>query len=207
MPQLLSETQICNLALSKLGPGGGYLTDLNSDDSEQAEALRRVYVAVRDEVLEAHPWRFAQARAALSAEADAPEWGYSYQYSLPSDCLKLLAIEGLPLATSNSPTAYSPTVSAAYAIEGMTLLTDYVAPLNIRYLKRVTATGLFSPTFVAALAARLADEVCETITKSTTRRQALQAEYQLKLKMARRSDQMGRAPIPAPDGAWVSSRL
>lgn len=197
MPSTLSDTEICNLALGKLGPGGGFLVDLASDDTVQGEALRRVYVGIRDEVLEAHPWTFAQARAALSADVLAPTWGYAYQYTLPAEFLKILAIEGL----TNVETS-----SAAYVIEGVKLLSDYVAPLNIRYLARVTNTGLFSPTFVAALSARLADEVCETITKSTTRRQNLQTEYLLKLKLARRSDQMGRAPQRAPDGAWVDSR-
>jgi len=198
LPSTLTATQICNLALSKLGPGGGYLTDLDTDDTEQAEALRRVYVACRDEVLEAHTWRFAQKRAALDANDDEPEWGYAVQYELPEDCLRVLAIEGLVLP--------NPTGAAAYVVEGAMLLTDIEEPLNIRYLAQITDTTLFSPTFVAALAARIADEVCEVITKSTTRRERLQIEYRARLMQARRSDQMGRAPQPVPDGSWVDSR-
>ena len=96
--------------------------------------------------------------------------------------------------------------AAAYVVEGAMLLTDIEEPLNIRYLAQITDTTLFSPTFVAALAARIADEVCEVITKSTTRRERLQIEYRARLMQARRSDQMGRAPQPVPDGSWVDSR-
>jgi len=195
MPQQLTDTEIANLALSKLGPGGGYLTSLETDDTEAAEALRRVYVAVRDEVLEAHAWRFARKRDALAADPAPPTWGFALQYTLPSDCLKVLAVKG-----------YAVNWTSAFEEEDGKLLTDITAPLYIRYLARVTNTGKFSPTFVAALAARLADEVCEVITKSSSKREKLQSEYLAKLKAARRSDNLGAASQPPPDGAWNDGR-
>lgn len=195
MPQSLTDTEIANLALSKLGPGGGYLTDLSTDDSVAGDALRRVYVAIRDEVLEAHAWSFAQKRAVLAADVAEPLWGYENQFTLPNDCLKLLAIEGVAVLNG-----------AAYTIEDDKLLTDIEAPLNVRYLARVTNPGKYSATFVSALAARLADEVCETITKSTSKREGLMREYLLKLKQARRVEGIGRAPAPPPDGSWNDAR-
>lgn len=195
MPSTLTSTEIANLALSKLGPGGGYLTDLETDDSVAGEALRRSYVPIRDEVLEAHGWGFATKRAALAADVAVPSWGYDLQYTLPSDCLKVLAV-------------LNPTLTnvQAYAEEDGKLLTDIAAPLYIRYLARVTDTSKFSGTFVAALSARLADEVCETITKSTTKREKLQREYLGKLILARKLDNLGKASQPPPDGAWNDSR-
>lgn len=195
MPSTLTDTEIANLALSKLGPGGGYVVDLSTDDTVAGEALRRVYPAIRDEVLEAHGWGFATKRADLAADTTAPSWGYDARYALPSDCLKILALQ--------SPTA---SFVQAYAEEDGFILTDEPAPLYIRYLARVTNPGKFSGSFIAALAARLADEVCEVITKSTTRRQALQVEYRAKLIMARKFDNLGRASQPPPDGRWNDSR-
>lgn len=192
MPSSLTVTEIANLALSKLGPASGYLTDFDSDDSVEAEALRRVYNAVRDEVLESHPWRFAQRRANLAADVEVPAWGYAVSYGLPDDCLRVLAIEpGLQ----------------PFVVEGEKLLTDATAPLYIRYLARITDTSKFSPTFVAVLAARLADEICEVITKSATRRERLQLEYRAKLMLARKTDNVGRAPVAPPEGAWLDSRV
>lgn len=192
MPSTLTITEIANLALSKLGPGGGYLTDFETDDSEAADALRRVYVAIRDEVLETHPWRFAQRRTNLAADPVAPDWGYAVQYALPEDCLRVLAIEpGLQ----------------PFIVEGDRLLSDATAPLYIRYLAKITDTSKFSPTFVAALAARLADEICEVITKSTTRREKLQFEYVAKMRTARKIDNFGRAGTPPPEGAWLDARV
>lgn len=195
MPQLLSATEIANLALSKLGPGGGYLTDLDTDATVAAEALRRVYVGIRDEVLESGSWDFATKRASIAVDVTAPTWGYAYRYALPSDFLRLRAILGFAVLAG-----------AAYTIEDGYILTDIETPLKIRYIARVTVTTKFSPTFVAALAARLADEVCETITKSTARRERLQLEYRAKLMEARRADGRGRAPTPPPEGSWNDAR-
>ena len=192
MPSTLTETEIANLALAKLGPGGGYVTDLTSDDSVQADALRRAYVPIRDEVVESFPWRFAQSRASLAADTATPAWGYDLQYSLPSDCLRVLAIE-----PGQQP----------FVVEGDKLLTDATAPLYIRYLARITDTSKFSPVFVAALAARLADEVCEVITKSSTRREKLMLEYRAKMMLAKKVEGYGRAGVPPPEGAWLDSRV
>ena len=196
MPSTLTATEIANLALSKLGPGGGYLTDLETDDSEAAEALRRVYVGIRDEVLEAHGWGFATKRAALAADVAVPDWGYDLQYTLPADCLKVLAVKNASVMDYQ-----------AYAEESGKLLTDLTAPLYIRYLARVTDTSKFSATFISALAARLADEVCETITKSTAKREKLQLEYRVKVMAARKLDNLGKASQPPPDGSWNDARL
>ena len=101
---------------------------------------------------------------------------------------------------------FGPSEEAVIKAAADKLLTDNEAPLNIRYLARVTNPGKYSATFVAALAARLADEVCETITKSTTKREGLMREYLLKLKQARRVDGMGRATQPPADGSWNDAR-
>jgi hypothetical protein len=195
MPSTLTDTEIANLALSKLGPGGGYVVDLSTDDTVAGEALRRVYAAIRDEVLEAHGWGFATKRAALAADPTAPAWGYDLRYPAPSDSLKVLAVRN-PLVDETQ----------AYSEEDGYILTDITAPLYVRYLTRVTNPGKFSATFIAALAARLADEICETITKSAARRDKLQKEYGGKLIMARKFDNLGRASQPPPDGRWNDSR-
>ena len=192
MASALSKTQLANLALSKLGPGGGYITDIDSDTSVQAQAARRTFDAVQGEVNEVHPWRFARARAALAADTKAPAWGFATQFILPPDFLRILSVEG-----SN----------ANYEVEGSVLLSDDSGPLNIRYLARVLDTSRFSPTFIAAFTARWAVELCPTITKSTSKRDDLWAEYQEALKQARRTDSMGSASEPAADGDWLNSRI
>lgn len=194
MPSTLTVTEIANLALSKLGPGGGYLTDFNTDQTVQAQAARRTYVAMRDLVLEAHPWRFARGRAALAADSPAvPAWGYALQYTVPSDFLRLLSIEDW---------------DGDYEVEAGKILTDSTAPLNIRYLAQVTDTSKFSPTFIDALATRWAAELAPTIVKSTTKRQDLLAEFmKVSLPLARKVEAFGAMSRREPDSDFLNARV
>ena len=192
MASTLTKTQLANLALTKLGPGGGFITDFDTDTTVQAQACRRTFDAICDEVNEAHHWRFARARAALAADTTTPAWGFDNRFPLPSDFLRILAVEG---------------ANVAYEVEGAYLLCDDAGPLNIRYLARVTDLSLFTPNFVSAFTTRWAHELSSTIVKSSTRRESLGEEYKEILKLARKTDAMGSASIPAADGDWNNSRL
>lgn len=193
MPSTLTTTELANIALSKLGPGGGYITAFETDSSVQAQSARRTYVAIRDEVMEAHPWRFARRRVAAAADdPEVPAWGFALQYTLPNDCLRVLSVEG---------------EGVTYEVEDGKLLTDETGPLNIRYLAQVTDTSKFSPTFVAAMTTRWAIEMCPTITKSGTKRQDLWTEYRGLLAQARKTDGFGVVSQPPKDGSWNDSRL
>jgi hypothetical protein len=183
-------TQIANLALSKLGPGSGYLTDLASDTTTAGQALNRTYEMVRDEVLEAHPWNFAVKRAELAADVDTPEWGYDYQYSLPSDCLRFLSMDG---------------EKVDYQVEMDKLLVDEEGPLSIRYISRVTDTSKFSPTFVAMLSVRWAFEISSVVDSRVTAAQ-LWEMYQRQLAQAKRADAQANQPEALPDGDWLNAR-
>ncbi len=191
MPSTLTATEIANLALTKLGPGSGFLTDLDTDTSTVAQACRRTYVAVRDLVLEAHPWRFARKRTNLSAAVATPSWGFDHQYELPSDCLRVLSVEG----------------SVIYEQEDGLLLCNEDGPLYVRYLARVTDTSKFSPTFVQALASRWAAELAVPVTKSHSRRTELLEEFlRVDLTQARKSEGFGAVPEKASDGDWLDAR-
>ena len=190
MASTITATQIANLALSKLGPGSGYLTDLASDTTIAGQALNRTYEMVRDEVQEAHPWNFCTRRAQLAADTAAPLWGFNNQYTLPADCLRFLSIEGRKVE---------------YQLEGDKILVNDDGPLNIRYLARVADTSKYSPTFVAALAARWAFEICNVVEARVTPDQ-LWAIYQRLMSQAKRADAQANASEELPDGDWLDAR-
>lgn len=193
MPSTLTRTNIVNLALVKLGPGGGFITDYAGDQSVQGTTARLVYEPMRDLVIEAHPWRFARARAQLAADSAAPTWGFEKQYTLPPDFLRLLSIEGAELE---------------YEVEGGFLLCNEAGPLNIRYLKRVTDEALFTPSYVTALATRIAAELAPTITQSSSKRTDLLTEFEkVDLPRGQRTDRYGAAASKAKDGSWNDSRV
>ncbi len=187
-----SVVEIANLALGKLGPGSGFITSFESDATVEAVTARRTYEPMRDLVLESHPWRFARKRAAVGADGDTPEWGYDLQYAVPADFLRLLSIENY---------------DGDYEVEGGFILTDAEAPLNIRYLAKIEDAGVFSPTFVDALATRWAAEMAMTVTKSSKQQQDLITMYEkVCLPRARRVEHFGAVSRREPDSDFLRSR-
>jgi hypothetical protein len=60
----MTETEIANLALSLIA--GKSLTDIDTDETQQARVCRKWFDAARDEALALHPWNFATKRARLT---------------------------------------------------------------------------------------------------------------------------------------------
>lgn len=184
-----SNVGIANRALQKLG--GGYIANF-LDNSKEARAVNRAYDFIRQAVLRSHPWNFALRRAALTASAAAPAFGYDLQYQLPTDCLRVLEVQG---------GEYQP-----YQVEGRLILTDQAAPLKIRYVADITDPNQFDALFIEAFASRLAVELCEDLTQSNAKRQLAQGEYQAALREARRIDGQENPPDDLPETDWLLSR-
>jgi hypothetical protein len=86
---MASVVDICNGALNQLGA----TTILSlTEDSKNARLCNSRFTQVRDAVFRSHPWNCLQKRQELAADTDAPAWGFSYAYTLPADCLRLLLI-------------------------------------------------------------------------------------------------------------------
>ena len=87
---MASVVQICNSALNQLGASS--ITAL-TDDSKNARLCNERYTTVRDAVFRSHPWNCLVKRIQLAQDTDTPPWGFTYQYTLPSDCLRVLQIK------------------------------------------------------------------------------------------------------------------
>jgi hypothetical protein len=61
--------------------------DINHRTKQKKNAR---YTQVRDSLFRSHPWNCLQKRVALAADTATPAWGFSYQFTLPADCLRLL---------------------------------------------------------------------------------------------------------------------
>lgn len=196
-----SEVSIANRALLKLGA-----TRINSfdEDSVAASSINAIYQSIRDTECRAYVWRFLLARAELPALDSTPDFGYSYQYQEPTDCLRLIQVGEYYVANLNNYVVKS---DASFSLEGNLILTNIAAPLKIRYLRRVTDTTVFDPNFVEMLACKLATELCEIVTNSASKRQLLTAEYKEARQTALRSNSLEVASESLPDNSWVLSRL
>ncbi len=185
---MTSRVEICNRALDKLGSAA--ITSLD-DNVKSARACARMFDSVRDAELRDHQWNFATARASLPALDEVPVYGFSKQYQLPGDCLKVVEINPV----------------ADWKIEGRRLLTNITAPLRIKYIRRVRDTSSFDALFTEALAARLAQELSETLTQSNSKKRAAQEDYAQAIRRARRADAIEGTADALAETSWIKARF
>ncbi len=146
-------------------------------------------------------------RTSLSALSDEPEWGYSLQYRLPSDCLRVVQVNDFYVIPGFGDFIGSGPDEEPFKIEGGKILTDFTAPLKIRYLRRVTNSGEFDAAFVEAFAYDLAFEACESITQSTTKKESLRQGRRDEILDAIRANAIELPPQVQADDAWIASRF
>ncbi len=196
----MATVDIVNRALSKLGEAR--LTSL--DDPVKAAGLAKsLYDAVVDSEMAAHSWNFAKARLMLPAEAERPPFGWPYQYILPQDCLRVLSVGDWP------PAALSNYINAdqrLYTLEGGRILSRLEPPLPLIYIARVTDSALYPAEFKEALAAKLAVEMVEDLSGSTSKREMAWREYDLAIRQAKRVNAIALPPLNLADDSWLTAR-
>lgn len=199
---MASKTDIANRALTKLGDDR--IIDL-LDDTERARTINSLYNSCRDAELRAHVWNFAVRRVALPRLITIPAFGFKFEYQIPSESLRLIQVGewwhwwGMDDYVTMS--------TAEFQVEGRKILTDFDAPLKIRYIERVDDPGLYDALFVESFACRLAIEACERLTQSNTKLQAIEEQYKETIRMATRVDAIENPPEQLPDESWMLSRL
>ena len=169
MGSLQSKIAIWNMALDHLKEA-----PLSSTTDEDAfcKWLQRNYDQTRDYVLGRYIWKFAQARAAIAAESAAPAFGWTKQFVMPSDMIRLIPL------TLNGAWMGTP---IAYELEGnangdQVVLCNWDAgALNIRYIRRITNEGKFTNDFCEVLAIRLARRMAHWATGKNSLVQTLDA--------------------------------
>ncbi len=172
----VSSVSICNQALSWLGANP--ITAL-TDNTPEGRICDANYENLRDAVLEAREWSFATARAQLNTLAASPSWGPGIAFQLPADQLRVLSV--------HEDTGQR--VRGAWTIEGDALIIEK-ASVNIRYIRRVEAPKKFSPSFVQALAARIAADSALPLVQSARMQKDMWTLYERKLKDAAALDGM-----------------
>jgi hypothetical protein len=192
----LSQVQIVNLALTKLGQDRVIAI---TDDNEAARVMRSLWDITRDTLLAGFPWKFAIKRASLPALVEAPAGSdWSLQYALPEECLRLVQV-------GESVNFYSTTFET-FALEGGVILTNEPAPLFVRYVQRVENTGLWPVLFGQSMAMRLALDACEKLTTSNSKQQAAAMAYEVAIREAKRQSAIERPPQRQAESDWLASR-
>lgn len=212
---MTSETDIANLALTRIGHG---TISSMSQGNKAADRCALHYPICRDTLLRAHPWNFAIRRATLAQSSVTPNHEFDYYHVLPADFLKMLR-------TSWEADGYSST--AVYGFPGMNGYGGQMAPyrlesvsgvgrciaanesvVSIEYIAQITDTAQFDPLFVDVLAQRLAAELAADFTDTQSVSKAMWDIYQMKLQEARTADAQEGTPREIVDvSPWIMARI
>lgn len=184
---MASKVEIANIALNTIGEDP--ITAF-TDDDKAARVINLRYESVRRAVLRAHPWNCVIARSSLAQDTATPDFGFDYQYSLPSDFLRVVRL--------SDPNIH-------YRIEGKKLLTD-ASTVNLIYIKNETDVTKYDALLYEAVAARLAQEIAMPITNDKEMVDMANSLYESKLAEARSIDAMEEGPFQFESDLWLDSR-
>lgn len=142
---MASKVKICNRALTRLGQAR--ITSL-SDDTAPARACNAIFDDVAEDVISMGSWPSATFRASLAQSATTPEWGYDYQYQLPTDpkCLSVISINECKPGLID------------HRIENGYLLTDETS-VDIKYIGYIDNTESYDTYLKQAIAWALTAEL------------------------------------------------
>lgn len=164
---MASVVDICNLAMSRLGDSANISSIDPPESSPQAEYCAQFWPIARDAALEAFPWSFATRRVTL-AEVATESSAWAYAYALPSNCLRVLAVQdfesGSDTGIDSASAVQQPFVVESLSSGAMAILTDQ-AQAAARYVVRVTDSTKYSPMFVDAVAWLLASHLAGPMIK------------------------------------------
>jgi len=197
-----SNVAIANLALTKLGD----LRILNlTDNTKPAREVNAVFDMARDYLQRRFSWRFCIKRANLAADTSTPLWDWSYQYPIPTDCLRILQV-GQWYPSPDLSDLIS-TGGQEYVLEGKYILSNQAGPLKLRYLSRVTDPVQFDTAFDMAFSAYLAYLVAEPLTASAEQKQMAYQDYRNAVKDAVIANAIENPPESLADQTWILARL
>ena len=163
---MASTVDICNGALNQLGA----TTILSlTEDSKNARLCNSRYTQVRDALFRTHPWNCLQTRLELAASSDSPAWGFTYAYTLPTNCLRLLRVLDY---------------DSNYKVEGRKILSN-ASTMKILYISRITDPNEYDELLRETLSAALGADIAYAVTSNNTTSQNMILSYQEKLKDAR----------------------
>ncbi|MFZ9873466.1 MAG: hypothetical protein ACO3FH_11025 [Steroidobacteraceae bacterium] len=197
-----SNVAIANLALTKLGD----LRILNlTDNTKPAREVNAVFDMTRDYLQRRFSWRFCIKRANLAADTSTPLWDWSYQYQIPTDCMRILQV-GQWYPSPDLSDLIS-TGGQEYVLEGKYILSNQAGPLKLRYLSRVTDPVQFDAAFDMAFSAYLAYILAEPLTASAEQKQMAYNDYRNAIKDAVIANAIENPPESLADQTWILARL
>lgn len=151
-----TQLDIVNSALIKVGEKPIHSLD---DDSNQARLAKLRFAVVADLVTTLHPFSCAKSRRKLNPEVDEPPFGFRYQFPLPDELLRLLAVVG-----PAGDTLYD------FVVEGHKVLAN-VDRIGISFVRSLVNELRFDHDVGELVSLYLAYDICERIDGGNPQKQ------------------------------------
>lgn len=197
-----SQVAVCNMALIKLGEQ--QIISI-TENTKAARLLLGMFDIQRDAELRKRRWSFSIARAQLASDVTDPVFGYTAQFTLPVDCLRVIQV-GDYLPGGEQVEYLNMADAEPYRIEGRKILTRDEGPLNIRYIKRIEDTSQWDSAFTEAFACRLAWQLAEPLTADAGKKNAAWQEYTEAVREAARANAIELPPRNIAADTWETAR-
>ena len=179
--------EIANSGLIKAG--GNVIMSLTDDSREGRLANNRFKSDMRT-VLRWHPWNCAMARVELSPLVTTPAFGYSQQFQMPSDLLRLSLIEDVE----------------DFRIEGRLILCDE-STIDIKYVKDPgEAVAELDQLCTEAIATYFAWDICYALVQSNSLRASLWVSFMDIFRHAKSVDSKEDMMSQITANEWDDSR-
>jgi len=186
-----SKIEIINFALTLLGLSQ---TTSPNEDNTASVAMNSIYDTTLYSMLTLHKWGFSVRRKKLEASTSfEPEWGYTYSYPLPADCIKLIQVGD----KRNIP-------GIEYYVEDRNIITD-ASDILILYSTKDINIQHASPLFTEAFAAKLATNLSTRLPGRTSVTQVVASLFASSLALAIQSEDT-ESNYVTNNSEWLSSR-
>ena len=153
---MASVVDLCNSALNLLGAS---TISALTDDTKNARLCNQRYEPVRNRVFRSHPWNCLIKRVQLAQDSTAPVIEFSYQYTLPSDCLRVLKI--------HNGTTDSIQSDMEYKVEGRKIKTNE-GTVYLVYVAVDTDPNNYDTYLAESISHQLAADLAYAITNNAT---------------------------------------
>jgi hypothetical protein len=168
---ITNPSDMVNLALTRIGRKD-YIGSIY-EGSEAAVVALRIYSETRDEMLRAYDWGFAERNINMTLLKQAPTTGYFppntwnpatnppppwlFEYTYPSDCLKVRAVKPVPLYVLNfdpQPNVFAVENDNNFTPAQKVILCNVPAAMLV-YTGQVTDCTTWEADFIDAFASKL----------------------------------------------------
>jgi len=192
---MASVISICNSALNLLGAS---TISALTDDSKNARICNQRYEPVRNRVFRGHAWNCLHKRVQLAQDSTAPVVEYTYAYTLPSDCLRVLKI--------HTGTADSINSEIDYKVEQRKIVTNE-GTIYLVYIALITDPNEYDVYLQESISHQLAADIAYSLTNNATLAKNYMQRTDERLKEARFIDATENSLDTIQSDEFIDARL